>query len=97
HLIVDAPNHRTHFQRDRTGDDDQIALSWAGTKDAGAKAVDVESSGASRNHLDGTTREAEGHGPKRRLACPVDYRCRDVDGFCAHGSSNRVHDRIDGS
>src|SRR6185503_12052774 len=95
HLIVNATDHRTHFQSNRAGDDDQIALTRTGTKNARAESIDIKTSRARGDHLDGATRQTERHGPKRRLARPVHYRRSDIDGLRADSPSKRIHDRID--
>src|SRR5688572_4709463 len=96
HLVVHAPYDRAHLQSNCACDNDQVTLSRARTKDACAEAVDVETSRAGRDHLNGATGEAERHGPKRRLARPVDHRRREIHRLRTDAASNRVHYRIDG-
>src|SRR6266496_1610354 len=97
HLIVNATNDRSHFQSHSSGNDYQIALSRAGTKYAGAEAIDIETSRAGRDHLNRATGETERHRPDGRLARPVDHWRAHVDCLRADGATHIIRDRINRS
>src|SRR5438045_9726393 len=63
HLIENAADYRTHLQSDCAGNDDEIALAWAGTKDAGAESIDIEARSACRHHLDRAAGQTKRHRP----------------------------------
>src|ERR1019366_7800475 len=65
--------HGGHFERDRAGDDHEIALPRTGTEDLGAEARDIEARGAGGDHLDGAAGQAERKRPDGRLASPVEH------------------------
>src|SRR5262245_11381382 len=91
HLIVHASDDGTHLERYCPGDDDEIALSRTGTKDAGAKTIDIKSTSASRNHFNRTTGKTERHRPKSGLPRPIDHRCRDINRLRANSPSKRIY------
>src|SRR5437588_1561137 len=72
HLVIDALDDRRHLQRDRAGHNHQVTLPRAGTEDFRAEARNIKTRGRGGDHLDGTAGQAEGHGPDRRLAGPVE-------------------------
>src|ERR1035437_9181240 len=72
HLVIDAIYHRSHFQRNRSGHNHEVALARAGAKHLRPEARDVETRSGSGDHLDRTAGQAECHGPNRRLARPVE-------------------------
>src|SRR5262249_51641040 len=51
HLIVNATNYGSHLERDGAGDDDEVALPRAGTKDTGAEAIDIKTARAGGHHF----------------------------------------------
>src|SRR4029077_4670442 len=67
HLVVDTLHHRRHFQSDGAGDDHQVTLPGARTKDFRAEAGNVEAGRRRSDHLDSATGQSKRHWPNRRL------------------------------
>src|SRR3569832_1399406 len=71
HLVVDAAQRRRHLVHQRAGDDHHVGLTRTRTEHH-AEAVEVVTRGAGMHHFNGTAGEAEGHGPQRTGAGPID-------------------------
>ncbi len=63
HQVVQPADTTGHFVGDRPGNDHQVGLPRSGSKGPGPKTVHVKPAGPGGHHLDGTTSQAEGHGP----------------------------------
>src|SRR3569623_737664 len=71
HLVVDAAPRRRHLVHQCAGDDHHVGLARTRTEHH-AEAVEVVTRGAGMHHFNGTAGEAEGHGPQRTCAGPID-------------------------
>ena len=63
HLIIDLPQCRRHFVRQRPRHNHDIALPWTRTEDY-AQTVLVVAWCGEVHHFDSAAGEAEGHGPQ---------------------------------
>lgn len=70
HLVVDLPQRRSHFVRQRAGHDHDVGLARAGAEDD-AQAILVVARRGEVHHFDGAAGETEGHGPEGPLAGPI--------------------------
>ena len=72
HLVVDAADDRRHLDRDAAREDQHVGLARRRAEDLGAEARAVVARRDDRHHLDRAAGEAEGGGPERVRARPVE-------------------------